>query len=196
MIPDGYRVNITYDNDKQKFVASVPELTGLRVEAETRTDAFALVEEAIETRFREAAESKKEMPTPLDSSEFSGDLQTSISESLHRELHHLALAEGVEFNQLLSEMLSAGVARRTQGPARRDNSRQERSSSRRRNPRQKQDYNNIMDDRANFIEYVRNMDGGGRGGNRSGGGGNRSGSGSGGGGAGGGGRGRSRSRKK
>ncbi len=189
MIPDGYRVNITYDNDKQQFVASVPELADLRVEAESRADAFAQVEEAIETRFREAAESKKEMPKPLDSSEFSGDLQISISGSLHRELHHLALAEGVEFNQLLSEMLSAGVARRTQGPARRDNSRQERSGGRRRNPRQKQDYNNIMDDRANFIEYVRNMDGGGgRSGNR-GGGGNRIGGGAGG-------RGRSRSRKK
>src|SRR5262249_5313406 len=124
-----------------------------------------------------------------------GDLSVKLSRNLHRDLVWQARTEGVELGQLLAEMLAAGLeARRQRGPRRQPNAaspnergqeqpvsdqqpRGDRGPGRggygRDNRGQGGRYHAIMEDRATFLEYVRNLDqpGGGRGGPYSGGGG-------------------------
>ncbi|HUU02363.1 MAG TPA: toxin-antitoxin system HicB family antitoxin [Myxococcota bacterium] len=174
MIPDGYRVVVAYNAESEKFVAKVPELEDVQVSGSTRAEALAGVEEALEKEFHKAAEKGSEMPKPVDTTEFSGEIAVQVSPSLHRELVFEAMQEKVEINQLCNEYLAAAMAaRRTSGShaAQRSGRSQEKSNRRGRRPRQgSKSYSNIMDNKANFMEYVRGQEGGvrdgGRGGNR------------------------------
>jgi predicted RNase H-like HicB family nuclease len=165
MIPDGYRILVVYDSEKEKFVASVPELQNLKVMAETRAEALAKAEEEVETAFRKAAEEGTELPPPVDGTEYSGQLSLNVSPSLQRNLIFAAAQEGIELDQLASELLSSALAERSliksarQRPARDG---QKRNGRRDRRPRGDR-YFNIMDDKASFIDYVRNLDSGGGG---------------------------------
>jgi predicted RNase H-like HicB family nuclease len=166
MIPDGFRILLTFDNDKKLFIAHVPELDGLKAEGATRGESLSKAEEAIEQAFRQAAEEGRDMPVPFDNQEFSGELNLKISPSLHRDISFLAKQENITPDQLASELLSAGVSIRTAGrrrerPHHRDEEGPHRGGDdRKRSPRGDR-YFNIMDDKAAFIEYVRGLEGGG-----------------------------------
>jgi predicted RNase H-like HicB family nuclease len=169
MIPDGYRVVITYDAEHERFLVRVPELDGVQAEGATRAEALGKVEEAIEATFHQAAEAGKNMPTPIDRAEWSGELSLKVSASLHRELAFLARQEGLELDALCGELLTMAVGARAAGrPTRPASSerRDDRGGGRRhdggnRGGRGRGDYHNIMDDRAAFIEYVRSIGTGG-----------------------------------
>ncbi len=185
MIPDGYRLEVSYVSDKQLFVASIPELKDIRATGATRAEALTQVEEQLEAAFRKAAENGTEMPKPIDGQEFSGEVALELSPSLHRELAFLAARDKIEINQLAVEMLAAGAARRIAPNSQerpRPRSNQSRSGRQNRRPGKGKNYFDIMDDKASFIEYVRGLDnkGGGRGGNTRGGGSRGGGGGSGG----------------
>jgi predicted RNase H-like HicB family nuclease len=180
MIPDGYRILVKYDGEKEQFIASVPELGDLKAVGKTRAEALEGAEAEVENAFRQAAEEGKEMPPPLDGTEFSGELTVKVSPSLHRELVYLAKTDGIEIDQLLGEIVSAGCAIRsaiksrpqaTEHKGRDSRGRDGRRDGRR--PGRGNRYFNIMDDKASFMEYVRGLEtggGGGRGGRRGGGG--------------------------
>ena len=107
MIPDGYRIFVSFHPDKEKFVARVPELNDIRAEADTRAEALGKAEEEIEASIRKAAEGGDQLPQPVDGTEYSGELSLQVTPSLHRELAYLATQEGVELNQLAAEGLNA-----------------------------------------------------------------------------------------
>jgi predicted RNase H-like HicB family nuclease len=169
MIPDGYRVLLNFDAERERFVAQVPELDRIRAEGATRAEALTRVEEAIEAAFRQAAESGKSLPKPVDAQEWSGDLALKVSASLHRDLAFQARQDGVELPQLCGELLSQallfrlGQRRPPQGGG--GEERQEGGGGRRGEHgnrrggrgRGRGDYFNIMDDRAAFIDYVRSI---------------------------------------
>lgn len=170
MIPDGYRILVVYDSEKEKFVASVPELQNLKLMGDTRAEALAKAEEEIETAFRKAAEESSELPSPVDGVEYSGGLSISVSPTLHRNLIFTARQEGIELDQLASELLSTALAERSliknvqRRPARDGHKHDGRRDRRPRGDR----YFNIMDDKASFIDYVRSLEPGGGGHKRSG----------------------------
>ena len=66
MIPDGYRLEVSYVSEKQLFVASIPELKDIRATGATRAEALAQVEEQLEAAFRQAAEKGNETPKPTE----------------------------------------------------------------------------------------------------------------------------------
>jgi predicted RNase H-like HicB family nuclease len=74
MIPDGYRILVVYDGEKEKFVASVPELDNLKTMGDTRAEALAKAEEEVEKAFRKAAEDNTPLPPPVDGAEYSGEI--------------------------------------------------------------------------------------------------------------------------
>lgn len=171
MIPDGYRVVLGYDSESEEFVARVPEL-GEQVQARAQTRAAALqqVEQQMEDAIRMAAEKNGKLPEPIDAREFSGQLEVAVSAGLHRELAFQATLEGVELPRLCQEILASGLTWRQQrtrpveAPSPQGKSRG-RSGRGRRGGRGGRDYFNIMDDKASFLEYVRNLEPGrGRGG--------------------------------
>ncbi len=168
MIPDGYRILMRYNSGTKRFVAAVPELGDVQVEAETRTEALSKAEEAIEQAIRKAAEAGEELPAPMELVEFSGELKIRISPKLHRELAFWAVEDNLEPEQLAAEMISAGTAIKAIGrPAKsgregrgggRGGGRGERQEKGGRGRGGRKDYHDIMDDRASFIEYVRSID--------------------------------------
>lgn len=175
MIPDGYRVILAYDAERENFVARMPELGDLHASGATRAEALTGVEQELEKAFQKAAEAGVQLPKPIDASEFSGEIGLKLSQSLHRELVFEALQEKVEIEDLCAELLTGALAgrrvanhgNRASGQSRRG---QEKSGRRGRRSRQGgKGYFNIMDDKASFMEYVRGLEGGGggrRGGNR------------------------------
>lgn len=192
-----YRVVLSFDADRKVYVARAPELEHCAAEGATRGEAILHLEQEIEAQVRNMQERGQRPPPPIDETTFSGELMAKVSRTLHRDLHWQARVEGIELDQFCSELLGQGLeARRQQGrPGRgnraehqahaQDNAGNQREPERER-PRQGYGsrYHGIMDDRANFIEYVRGLEADARG-NARGPRGDRGGSGGGGGGGGG-----------
>ena len=177
-----YRCTVQFDAEKQVFRARAPELEHCQAEGQTRAEALARLEEEMDAQVRNMREQGAQPPAPVDEDTCTGEVQLHLSRGLHRELLFQARDEGVELGQLLSELLAGGLearraarggARRS-APADHDGDRNERGPRDRDRPRQGygERYHGIMEDRANFIEYVRGLDqgagnqGGGPGGGR------------------------------
>jgi predicted HicB family RNase H-like nuclease len=184
-----YRCTVQFDPEKQVFRARAPELEHCQAEGATRAEALARIEEEMDAQVRNMREQGAHPPTPADEESFTGEVQARLSRSLHRELVFQAREEGIELGQLMSELLAASLESRRAArggprrpaPAEHDGDRGDRGPRDRERPRQGYGgrYHGIMEDRANFIEYVRGLDQGaggqhgGQGGGRHGGGGRR-----------------------
>ena len=158
--PQAYRIVVSAKEDGT-FVAVVPEMPDCRAEADTRTEAVEAAEKLIQERLEKYKEEGVPPPLPLDAQEFTGKLEVEITPELHRELEWQARLEGTSVDKIVGELLAAGLQRRAIGLG--DASRKE-SRGRGRRHLSKAEYLNIMEDRASFIEYVRNLESGGRGG--------------------------------
>ena len=173
-----YRITVTYDQDKGLFRASAPELERCEVEAESRAEALERLEQEIEDRVGNMRAQGIEPPRPIDEQELDGELSIHVSRSLHRDLLYRAKLEQVELDAYLSELLTRSLTlRRGSGPANKGPDKRGRQRE-----GQGQRYHDIMENRADFIEYVRRLDPSSGGGGRRGGGGGGGGRGRGGGG--------------
>ncbi len=169
-----YRVVIGFDPEKECYVARAPELESCSVEGETAEAALAALDEEVTAQVQNIRDAGGQVPTPLVEEDFSGEVTLKISKSMHRELAWLARLEELPEEQIAGELLTAALSHRlSQRPRRsRPNAqggeRGERGQNRgrgrgRRDGGQRGRYHQIMDDRANFIEYVRGLEqGGGR----------------------------------
>ena len=186
-----FRLGVYYDVEKRRYGVRCDELGDLEVSGATRAEALSEGEAMLESKIAAFAVKGETLPKPFDFErpvDYSGHLELEISRSLHRDLAVAARRERLAVEKLCVEMLARGVEARNRGfrsdrpaddrPARdrRDNDpdRGKRGMSRDR-------YQHVMEDKAAFIEYVRNMDqGNASGGNRGGrGGGNERGGGGG-----------------
>lgn len=178
-----YRVVLSFDSERKVYIARVPELPHCTGEGSTRSEAILKVEEELDALLANMAERGTRPPVAIDERELGGELAVRVSKGLQRELHWQAQMEGVEVGQLISEMLSGGLEQRRQAsrrPAQRgpndlgpgQGNDRPRSFNRddrddrggpRRGPGQGQG-GRLLDDRAHFIEYVRNLENEGRGG--------------------------------
>jgi predicted RNase H-like HicB family nuclease len=166
-----YRCIVQFDAEKQVFRARAPELEHCQAEGQTRAEALQRLEEEIEAQVRNMREQGGQPPAPVDEDTASGEVQLKLSRGLHRELLFQARDEGVELGQLAGELLAGGLearrvaragARRAAQPDH-DADRGDRGNDRGpRGERPRQGYggryHGIMEDRANFIEYVRGLD--------------------------------------
>jgi predicted RNase H-like HicB family nuclease len=156
-----YRITVTYSEDKKAFIARVPELESCEAEGETRAEAITRVEEELTAQLEVINEQGEEPPVPLDLLPFDGKLTLNITPELHRDLVFLAQAAKVELEVLITEILtraSSGVWRSFRSGGGR------RQEGGRRREGQGQRYHEIMENRADFIEYVRRLESGPQGG--------------------------------
>jgi len=163
--------------EKEVYQARAPELKGAVVEAPTRAEAVAELEEEITAQVEVMKDQGNTPPPPLDATELDGKLSLEVTPELHRELLFLAAAENTELSLLVNDLLLRSVAHRW-GAGRRPRKggggqQQHRGKGDKGGNRPREGhgsrYHNIMEDRAEFIEYVRRMDSGGgrpRGGGR------------------------------
>jgi predicted HicB family RNase H-like nuclease len=164
-----YRTIVHYDPEKRLFVARTPELEHCQAEGASRAEALGKLEEEMDAQIRNMMEQGGQPPAAVDQEEFSGEVQARVSRTLHRELAYQARSEGVELQQLVGELLASGLegrrgqrsgGRRPGGNSELDGDRNNRNHER---GRMGQGgfgtrYHGIMDDRANFIEYVRTLE--------------------------------------
>lgn len=156
-----YRIVLTYLAEKDQFKATAPELEQCEVEAPTRSEALAQLEEEIAARLENMKEQGIDPPRPIDQREFDGKLSLTISSTLHRELTFLAEFEKIELEALIAELLTRSIT-----PQRHPQHRGGKGEARKGRPREGQGrrYHDIMENRADFIEYVRSLEQGGGGG--------------------------------
>lgn len=181
-----YRVVLSFDAERKVFVARAPELEHCTGEGATRGEAVDRVEKEIEAQLQNMQERGQRapavptVPAAIDDSTFTGELTARVSRTLQRELTWQARQEGIDLNHLLGELLAAGLDGRrgprrsggrtvdgnsvagSEGNHRGGNFEDGRGGPSFERPRQGTGarYHGIMDDRANFIEYVRGLEDG------------------------------------
>jgi predicted RNase H-like HicB family nuclease len=151
---NNYRMIISYSTEKQLFVARAPELESCSAEAASRAEAIAKLEEEMGAQIENMKAQEIDLPLPIDEQELPESLTLKLSNSLHRDLLSMAKAEGVELESLLVELLARGVQGRGRGGFRP----RTEGGPRRHQEGQGQRYHNIMENRADFIEYVRSLE--------------------------------------
>ena len=161
---DKYRILITVSDDG--YQAVVPELPTCRVEGNTRAEALAKLEEALPAHIENMRDNGEDVPEPIDAQEVDGRLEARVSSQLHRELLFQAKAQNLDLAHFISELLLRGMFH-TPRPRRNSSSSAGSDRGNRGNRRRGMDhdrYHGIMENRADFIEYVRQLDKGGGGG--------------------------------
>lgn len=194
----GFRVQIKFDGESQSFRAVVAEL-GLSESGASRQEALEKMEAAIEDHIAALAAEGGSLPEPSDvvTRGASPKLELQLASPLYRDLAYQASLDGISPEELAKALLAhaigslegrTGAPRRARpeeaargGPRRdRDDNRDDRGNQRddrggaRRDDRGgarrgREQYRPELDDKANFLEYLRNLEkggGGGRGGRR------------------------------
>ncbi len=165
-----YRILVRYSAEKDAHVATAPEIEGCEGEGAPRSEALENLERELSAQLENMKERGVEPPEPMEELDFDGKLSVTVTPALHRDLVFRARSSNVELEKLLVELLARGVAGRTSGGRPRHQG--EGRGGRRGGP-QGQRYHDIMENKADFMEYVRSLEnsGGGRGGGQRGGGG-------------------------
>ncbi|MDB4966084.1 MAG: hypothetical protein JWN44_1773 [Myxococcales bacterium] len=175
MSKPNYRATLSFDTDRKVFIARAPELEHCSGEGATRAEALVKLEEEIDAQLANMLSHGSTPPRAVDEETFSGEITAKVSKQLHRDLMYQARSEGIEIDQLVGELLAAAMESRKQHRSVRG------GNSRPREDHQPNDNvgnrfdggggarpqrgfagrgNNahLLDDRANFIEYVRGLD--------------------------------------
>ena len=174
MSKPNYRATVTFDPDRKVFSARAPELEHCSGEGATRAEAITKLEEEIDAQLANILSHGSTPPRAVDEETFSGEISAKVSKQLHRDLAYQARSEGIDLDHLVGELLAAAMESRKQHRGVRS------GNSRPREDQQPNDNvgnrfdggggrpqrgfggrgNNVhlLDDRANFIEYVRGLE--------------------------------------
>jgi predicted RNase H-like HicB family nuclease len=175
MSKPNYRATLIFDTDRKVFLARAPELEHCSGEGATRAEALTKLEEEIDAQLANMLSHGSTPPRAVDEETFSGEISAKVSKLLHRDLVYQARSEGVELDQLVGELMAAAMESRKQHRGvRNGNSRPREDNVQNDNVGNRFDGggggrpqrgfagrgNNahLLDDRANFIEYVRGLE--------------------------------------
>ena len=106
-----YTIELRRDPDEGWFV-QVKELRGCMSQGETREEALAMIQEAMEAWLEVALEDKLPIPEPKTEEAYSGKFVVRVPKSLHQELVERAAREGVSLNQYINVALARSVGQR------------------------------------------------------------------------------------
>lgn len=176
MSKPNYRASVTFDPERKVFLARAPELEHCSAEGATRAEAIARLEEEIDAQLANMLSHGSTPPRAVDEESFSGEISAKVSKVLHRELTFQARSEGIELDHLVGELLAAAMESRKQSRGMRSGNRAQQDhipndnvgnryeGGRQRGFGGRGGNVHLLDDRANFIEYVRGLEQGGAGG--------------------------------
>jgi predicted RNase H-like HicB family nuclease len=173
MSKPNYRVIVMFDGERKLFVARAPELEHCTAEGATRAEAIGKVEEEIDAQLANMLSHGSTPPRATDEEVFTGEVTGHISKTLHWDLTYQARSEGIEIDHLVGELLAAALeSRKHTHRGQRSGNRQQSEAQPHDNIGNRHDGNQgqrrggfgrgyspqILDDRANFIEYVRGLE--------------------------------------
>ena len=168
-----YRIQISYNPESEIFQAQAPELA-LEETGETRSEAISALEDAIDARMISAAEGE-DLPEPFDVQEIAESIEITLAPQLLRDLNYYAKRAKTDVEGLATQLISYGIGKLAgkthfeksassedsdRSPKRENRRQGGRRRGRRENPRRD------IDNQANFLEYVRDLEKGKGGGNR------------------------------
>jgi predicted RNase H-like HicB family nuclease len=169
-----YRVLIRYDQEKHAYLARTPELEHCTAEGDSAEAALTALQGEIAAQVQNMQEAGQRPPRPIDEQEFGGELTVKLSSAPVNQIAGELLGKAIE--QRLEErprrrrppVSAQGPAAEAGGEAADDAQPPLREEERRPPDRRgggdrggRDRYHAIMDDRANFIEYVRSLETGG-----------------------------------
>jgi predicted RNase H-like HicB family nuclease len=182
-----YRILITFDSEQGTFLARIPELD-LEATGASRAEAIAALESALEQRVAAAVEEKRPLPPPIDVTHPNETITVSLGAPLHKELLFHAKQSRMRVDELATQLLARAIGsldggrprRRPDNEARadeaggemRDSNRPSRPprdrddrdddrGNRRGRDRKREGYRPELEDKANFLEYLRGLEKGG-----------------------------------
>ncbi len=163
-----YRIHVQFDPKSEGYAARVPEL-GLLVDGSSRAEALESAELEIETEIERRVTAGEDLPPPVEATDEPMQLELQLSGLLSRELRFHAGQQKIGVEALATQLIALGLGALEGGgqseeraPRADDDRRQNQRRGRRR-----EGYRPDMDNQANFLAYVREMEKGGRrGGNR------------------------------
>ena len=175
MSKPNYRATLIFDTDRKVFLARAPELEHCSAEGASRAEALTKLEEEIDAQLANMLSHGSTPPRAVDEETFSGEISAKVSKQLHRELTFQARSEGIEIDQLVGELLAAAMESRKQTRGTRGGNRAPQEHSPQNDnvgnryeggggPRPQRGFGgrgantHLLDDRANFIEYVRGLE--------------------------------------
>jgi predicted RNase H-like HicB family nuclease len=165
-----YRVIITASgaDDQVEYIARVAELPTCEARGTTRSDALAQLESALVDELAKRQAEGARVPPAFDLQRFDGQLALRVSPELHRELAFTAELAELDLASLVQEILARTVHAEGRERGRSGASGRGSGARRRRGNMDDKRYHGIMENRADFIEYVRQLerDGGSGGGGR------------------------------
>ena len=100
-----YPLSVVHDEDGSYFV-EYPDLKGCISCGQTINEAISMAEDAKLNWLETAIENNIDIPTPKDTSSYSGNFKIRMPKSLHKELSNTAKEEGISMNQLCVYLLS------------------------------------------------------------------------------------------
>lgn len=163
-----YRILITFDAEAERFEGRVPELE-VSAKGDTRAQAIENVESEIEAKVAAAAGSEEGLPPPADTAEPEpGEVTVKLAGPLMKDLVYAANRNGMSVDELATQLLFAAVGRLSTEPERRSRPKKseprddDRGNRGRRRGRNNENFRGDIDDQANFLAYVRDMEKGGR----------------------------------
>lgn len=166
-----YRILVTFETNSESFRARVPELE-IDVEADTRAEALTKAESEIEGRIDSAAQNAEPLPEPADADVSGETLELVVAPLVLRDLAYFAQREGMSKEELAGQLLARAIGMLITPMERRPDRRGDeqpdeqreggRGRGRGRGKKQREGYRPDLDDKSNWLAYLRDQEKGGR----------------------------------
>ena len=181
---DEYSTHIYFDKNVKSYIGAVLELPDVRATGTSKEAVLKELESKVEQQVNQIKRRGEIPPEAIFTRRYPDKLEVRLSQSLFRKLDLLSRQEKVGLDQLVAELLSAGVERKAESKSghghshpqhhqqdrrqshshqhqhqhqhpQQGNQQQQRHNNRRPG---KLNYQDTMNNRENFMEYVRNLE--------------------------------------
>ncbi len=167
---EAYTLQIFFDPHDGVFCATFVEFPDIRVSDPSRQETIYAAEDRLHSELAALRQAGKPVPEPVRMTDYPSHLEIELSQTLSRKLEALRQNERVSLEQLVTEILTSAVERR--GDAGRSQGGGGKGRNQGGGPNRQQggggrgnrrgsNYQQTMDSRENFMEYVRNLEKGG-----------------------------------
>ncbi|MCB0417873.1 MAG: hypothetical protein H6617_06655 [Bdellovibrionaceae bacterium] len=161
---------LRYDRNRGNYVGTVAEISDLSVEGRDPEEVYTMLEDAVEDYIVDTRSRGGSVPEPLYTKDYPEKLSLPVSQGLYRRLDLLSRRERVDLEKLAVELLTSAIDKRGErqqrggGQAAQNQPRDNGNSGSKRNrsqggkSRNYQNYHQTMDNRENFLDYVRRLE--------------------------------------
>lgn len=169
---EDYSTVIRFDRSSRQFIAHVVEFPDLKATGSNKDSVIRDIEERLEDHISDLKREGRKLPEAIQSRRYPERLEVRVSQNLQRRLDLVSRQEKVGLDQLVTELLTNALDRRSEPPRgeRQGGGGQNHGNRHGGNQQQQQrhpqhggrrggrNFHETMESRENFMEYVRNLE--------------------------------------